>query len=478
MEKYIGCGKFSKYYYYILLTFLFEFLNDFIYGFNYINYLGEAKLIDTNTQKYFSWHHIIHQIFNYFGTFIFSFCFYKYEIYLLKRDLNKNSPPRNPKKDLLGISLIHNDLEEYQSNKNIMPCLIISFIWVLEELSIDIYSYALKDLDFWMVELIIITYLNAYMFKIQIYKHQKCAIWFTTFPCFLKVLTIILSLFDENKEIIPILYNVKRIFIPIGIIIYLILITLRSYVNTKIKYFMDFKYISSSKLLMYYGLMGLSVCIIICTITTFVPCHKSNTEIEIFDYICKVPYNNTDNIKSNKQYLESFIFYFKTFSGEMSDDFSPIEILYEIIIIISGIITFFFQKYFSILVIKHLTPVHLIISVPIFYFCQKITLVIWNYCKDELYDHSGLKFINIKFVIDIFGDCFSFFEFLIYLEIIELKFYKMNLNVKKNIQRRSFGESYGIEGIEEKSTINNNENQEEDEEEEDQSDTDGELTLN
>ena len=135
-----------------------------------------------------------------------------------------------------------------------MPCLIISFIWVLEELSIDIYSYALKDLDFWMVELIIITYLNAYMFKIQIYKHQKCAIWFTTFPCFLKVLTIILYLFDENKEIIPILYNVKRIFIPIGIIIYLILITLRSYVNTKIKYFMDFKYISSSKLLMYYGL--------------------------------------------------------------------------------------------------------------------------------------------------------------------------------------------------------------------------------
>ena len=478
MEKYLGFGKFSKYYYYILLTFFFEFLNDLLYGFNYLNYLGEAKLIDTNTQKYFSWHHIIHQIFNYFGTFIFSFCFYKYEIYSFKKDLNRNSPPHILNKDLLGISLIHNDLEAYESNHNIMPCLIITFIWVLEELCIDIYSYALKDLDFWMVELIIITYLNSYMFKKQIYKHQKCAIWFTTFPCLLKILTIILSLFDNNKEIIPILYNVHRIFIPIGIIIYLILITLRSYVNTKIKYFMDFKYISQSKLLMYYGLMGLSICTIICIITTFVPCHNTNPEIEISDYICKIPFNNTNYTKSNEQYLDNFIIYFKTFSGKISEDYSSIEILYEIIIIISGVITFFFQKYFAILVIKHLTPVHLIISVPLFYFFQKIVLVIWNYYKKELHDHSGIKFIHVKFIIDIFSDIFSIFEFLIYLEIIELKCCKMNINVKTNIQRRSFGESYGINKNKEQPSINNNENEEEDEEEEDESDTQGDLTLN
>ena len=67
--------------------------------------------------------------------------------------------PPEQNKDLMQISLIHNDLEEFDSHNNFMMYLIIVFIWIIEEQSIDIYSYALKDLDFWMVELIIITYL-------------------------------------------------------------------------------------------------------------------------------------------------------------------------------------------------------------------------------------------------------------------------------------------------------------------------------
>ncbi len=484
MGNYIGCGKFNKYYYYIFLTFFFELLNDFLYGFNYLDFLKDAKFIDTKTQMYFSWHHIIHQIFNYFGTFILAYGFEKYEIYSIKQLLSMAQPPEQ-NKDVMQISLIHNDLEELESHNNFMMYLIIVFIWIIEELSIDIYSYALKDLDFWMVELIIITYLNAYMFKIEIYKHQKCAIWFTIFPCLLKIITIILSLFDNNKEKIPILYNVNRLLIPIGIIIYLILITLRSYVNSKIKWFMDLKYISPSKLLIYYGLLGTIVCTIICTISTFVECHKSGEVKEISDYICKIPYkdensNNTNQTKFNKIYLDSFIYYYKTFSGDISEDFSKKEIVYEIIIIICGIITFFFQKYFSILVIKYLTPVHLIISVPVFYFFQKISLVIYNFFKDELYNHSAIQNIITKFIIDIFSDCFSFFEFLVYLEIIELKCGKISYNIKRNITRRSFGESYGIHENQNKiNIINNNEieGEEEEDEEEEEEDSD-DFTLN
>ena len=141
---------------------------------------------------------------------------------------------------------------------------------------------------------------------------------------------------------------------------------------------------------------------------------------------------------------------------------------------------FFFQKYFSILVIKYLTPVHLIISVPVFYFFQKISLVIYNFFKDELYNHSAIQNIITKFIIDIFSDCFSFFEFLVYLEIIELKCGKISYNIKRNITRRSFGESYGIHENQNKiNIINNNEIEgEEEEDEEEEEDDSDDFTLN
>ena len=494
MGKYISCGKFNNYFYYIIFTFFFDLLNDALYGFNYIDMFNEMKIIKSDTQNYFSWHHLIHQIFNYFGTFVFAYCFEKYEIRSSRREQERLSPnpPTPDNNNNIQIILIHNDiddLDDHQYSNNWMILLII-FLWVLEEQLIDIYSYALKDLDFWMVELIIITYLNAFMFKKEIYKHQKFAIWITILPCLLKILTIVLSLLDDKEEIKddkePILYSLHKILIPIGIIIYLILITLRSYVNTKIKWFMDLKYISHNRLLIYYGFWGTLFCTIISTMSTFIPCNDNKNEIEISDYICKIPYKDPNSNSSNYEhkYLESFIFYFQTFEGKIGKNFKKTEIFIEIVIIISGLVTFFFEKYFSVLIIKNLTPVHLIFSYPMFYFFQKMVLVLYNVGKRQLEIKSEKKFLIPKFILDTSGDLISFFGFLIYLEMIELKCGKYDYNIKKNITRRSFGESYGIHENKKKHLINSNNNtinsinttsdNEEEEGEEDES----EFTLN
>ena len=71
------------------------------------------------------------------------------------------------------------------------------------------------------------------------------------------------------------------------------------------------------------------------------------------------------------------------------------------------------------------------------------------------------------------GDFLSFFGFLIYLEMIELKFGNLHYNTKKYIIKRSFDESYGIE---QNAPILNNNNEEE--EVEDESDSSADLTLN
>ena len=463
MGKYISFGKFNKYFYYIILAFFFDLLNDALYGFNYLDMLTEMKIITSETQTYFSWHHLIHQIFNYFGTFVFAFCFEKYEISSSRREQERLSPnPPNQDINSIQIILIHNDVDDLDDHQyyNYWMILLVIFLWVLEEQLIDIYSYALKDLDFWMFELIIITYFNSFMFKIEIYKHQKFAIWISILPCLLKIATIILSLFDENIDKEPILYNINRYLIPIGIIIYLVLITLRSYVNTKIKWFMDLRYISHSKLLIYYGLMGTIFCTIVSTVSTFIPCNDNKEEHEISDYICKVPYKdpNTNYSVSDHKYLENFNYYFKTFEGEIGENFKKSEIIIEIVIIISGLVTFFFEKYFSVLIIKNLTPVHLIFSYPIFYFFQKMVLVLYNIMHKQFEIKSEIRFIIPKFILDTSGDLISLFGFLIYLEMIELKCGKFDYNIKKNITRRSFGESYGIHENKKKPLVNSNNN--------------------
>jgi hypothetical protein len=222
------------------------------------------------------------------------------------------------------IAYIVQDDEE----KNIMNayskkflCFII-FLWIIEEHLIEIFSI-LKDLDFWMIEIIILSYLYSRMFKEQIYLHHKLIMIVNLLPIILKVISITFSFKDiYNKEgddyeyRYPPIYKdtklknlyVRFVFlIPVGILIYLILITLRSYVNSNLKIFMDKKNIDAFKLLLIYGSFGTVISFITCLITTFVDC-GNKYEKDIYAYFCKVQYYD-------KKYFDNFKAYFQSFKG-------------------------------------------------------------------------------------------------------------------------------------------------------------------
>ena len=109
----------------------------------------------------------------------------------------------------------------------------------------------------------------------------------------------------------------------------------------------------------------------------------------------------------------------------------------------------FGNKFFYVLVIKYLTPAQLIFSFPIFYFFDKISLIINNLIIDKTFFKEGVTMGNkgAKFILDITGDLLSFVGFLIYLEIIELNFCSFNYDTKRNITGRSYDESYGISKV-------------------------------
>ena len=340
MGGYISFAKFNKKHLYILYSILFLILKDFSFGFNYNDSFEPLiKASDEKANENFSEHFLIKNILCYIFTFIFSLILYVFERKKIEKNLKNKS--ENGDNALVSpsfsqIKYIHHVSKNiYLSNKSILFLLFIIFMWILNENLLHLFSI-LKDLDFWMIEIIIISYMTSFFFKTKIYIHHKMIIYLNLFPVIFKIITIILSFKDDCNKNDDYYYNynykndscdknnetlnkAKRLknyyvkneyIVPIGIIVYLLLITLRSYVNSSLKWLMDLKYISDKKLLMIYGIFGAIISFIICIITTFVEC-KNNIDIaDIYNYICKVNNNNTlyfDDFKDIKYDLISIL---------------------------------------------------------------------------------------------------------------------------------------------------------------------------
>ncbi len=175
--------------------------------------------------------------------------------------------------------------------------------------------------------------------KGELKTHQKVSNWLVAITGTLsKSILILIDKFEDDKKDI-INKDASWLFIIIGIIIYFGIILLRAYVYANLKLFMDESFISSSELLMFYGLIGTIISFIVCLISTFVECSGDYFK----DYICPVSYTN-DEENSNIKYFDNFILYFKTLNGEINDKINDklgLEIFYEIIVILIGTVFFF-----------------------------------------------------------------------------------------------------------------------------------------
>jgi hypothetical protein len=243
------------------------------------------------------------------------------------------------------------------------------------------------------------------------------------FPSLFKVCSIYLSFQDKSEDKnnytghLPIYYttNNETFKIIFGVLFYIILITLRSYVNLKLKWHMDIKYISHYKILTAFGSIGSFIYLLICIISTFIKCKEG----EFCKYLGKVEYKNS-------YYFDSIKIYWKDLKFE------------EIFVVFVGFLAFFFKKLYTILVIKNLTPVHVIFSVPFRYLIQKVISISYSLIKRE---YSKNKYKIYKLILDTSGDIFSWFGFLIYLEIFAIKFCNLDYDIKNNIMRRSFADT-------------------------------------
>ena len=279
-----------------------------------------------------------------------------------------------------------------------------------------------------MVELLVMSYINAKMFNLKIYKHQIFAIIFNSFICLLfRLPSFILSfsLEDEKGEKDPkSLYKINGWYIVLGLIIYIIIITFRAYTYIKIKWFMDLKFISSAKLVIYISFIGILISSISCIIQTNIKCSPKIN-------FCEISYTN-----SSSKYLDNFGVYYENISNLENNN----EIIYEICVILFGMICKFFSLYYEILIIQYLTPVHTIFYSSLYYSIIKIISIFYNKIITNHF-FNGMQKNDEKrfyiFLLELSGNIIAIFGFLIYLEIIELRFCKLNYNLRKSIVKRS-----------------------------------------
>ena len=259
MGEYISFAKFNKNHLYIVYSIIFLILKDVVFGYNYND--SFKPLFSDQAYENFSEHYLIKNVLCYVITFFISLFFYCRE----RKKLGRKSFNK-----LLQSAKIKyfqfNNKNIFFTKTNIVLILII-FLWILDENLIQIFSF-LKDLDFWMIEIIIISYMTSRMFKEKIYLHHKMIIYINLFSIIFKVIAITLSFNDTcnkvndgdyyycynynykinnfnmclSKNETAYLNNIEKInlngglknyyvvnthMVPIGITVYLILITLR-----------------------------------------------------------------------------------------------------------------------------------------------------------------------------------------------------------------------------------------------------------
>ena len=426
MGKYISCGQYNKYYKYIILGIFFNILVNFIFGFDLNDDFKQLLLFPSDGQKKLYKHVTVHEIFQYIGIFIFS-C-------IIERISNKNEIISQGVLSLLTersdskAILIFKDSQDEIGRISILNFIFVITVNVCLVFSAEIfYQLGLKIFDFWMFELLVMSYINAKMFNLKIYKHQIFAIIFNSFICLLfRLPSFILSfsLEDEKGEKDPkSLYKINGWYIVLGLIIYIIIITFRAYTYIKIKWFMDLKFISSAKLVIYISFIGILISSISCIIQTNIKCSPKIN-------FCEISYTN-----SSSKYLDNFEVYYEKISNLENN-----EIIIETCVIFFGMICKFFAFYYDILIVQYLTPIHNIFYCSIYYSFIKIIALFYNKIKTNHFFNGNEENNKEKFYIfflDLSGNIIAIFGFLIYLEIIEFEFCNFNYNSRKSIIKRS-----------------------------------------
>ena len=412
---------------------------------------------------------------------------------LSKHIMNKNITKKHNKKNDTKINdstdpnitgynkyeLIHNDIYENIVDNSRKYIIISSILLILKDILEKVIFKNNDIFNYFFINILIITLIYKYYFKEKIYKHQGLAL----------IIILIVSgaflvscMFNTTNNINKNGYQTSSPIFEIFsgqyyMIFLLILISIFISICLSIgliiqKRIMDYKFITPYKLILYKGIIGLFIIIIIIIISTNVYCseinedssnNKNNTYNESMNYnnisdikflmkendissTTQFEFLYCDDIYNNKTYYDNFFSYITNitkFDNDKNQKYIEMFLSIPLYIIFN-----FVASITLLLVNKYLSPIHCliqdsiynIIHIPVQYSAQNF----FNRSNTSENDYnSSSSNANLIFmtldtrILKIISYSVSFIGYCIYLEIIELKFCGLNKNIKKNIRKRA-----------------------------------------
>ena len=445
MGFYINCGKYHKNYKYVILTGIFMTSKYYIPHL-LIAIFSTKEIINEYTASLFD-HEYIMDNFRLFVMMIFSIIFYIYEKKSSKSESNfeksdnlNSSNSSNSDKGCFGVIKDNDEkkkkLNETKNYSN-LNIIIIVIICLITEFFTEIISY-LSLFTYWMVILLIISYINTKMFKREIYTHHKIAIYFSFIVAFIFQLTSFILSMKSEEEINSNIYKqyLDLWFLPIGLIIHFVYVSLNSYIYSKMKWLMDSKYISLGKLFMIYSIAGFIFNIIVCVILTNIKCNGKTAE-----FYCEIKDEDDSYLENFDLFYENLIVIYENFK----EDF-----IYVIIIAFVDMVTYSLYIFFFLSILKNLAPEYFFFLGSITGVFSQIIMMINNKISKGYFianEEKDFKLLLPKFLLNIIGNSLAVIGFLVYLEIIELNFCNLDYNIRRKIMERSIIDSIGKTSI-------------------------------
>lgn len=395
-------GNCSKFYLYILGAFFFEFFSDLIISFKDIK--SDSKINIFGFKTVLKDHKMIKFFYKYLGMMIFGILFFFIE-------KSKMSDGFKKKESFIPIN------GENKINKNAFKeLLIIGIIFSSQAIIRKLLSILrFSKFDYWVFNIIFITIFMKFIFKINVYKHQKFSLIFIFMLNFSLLLWANLKnshkdINDDSKKINGFEYINQVLGSPFySILIYLVYILLSagtSYSRVLSKQIMEHKYQSKYKIIYIIGIFGVVFILITLIFTSIFKCG-----------------GNIKKICPN-EHFDSLTNYFSELKESFSDNkipfFSEIFLINPLFLFVS-----FIQFTFEYHIIFYLNPNFILISDSLYFATQNLFQFIFDFGNIE-------SDFYLNFIVEII----TLLAYCIYLEIIEIRCFELNRNTRKSIMKR------------------------------------------
>ena len=424
--NYISIGLCSKYFLFILGICLFKFLKQSLFNFFQIYPPSASGIFGFMPVLY--GHFVISSIYTYIGYIIFSLLFY-----FISKKTSKNTNEIEEIKKRVNSNfsyLTQNMLNKQNANKitvrkiikTVGACAVLVF---QTDFSKIMYLYDISLFNIWTFYIVFILFFMKKFFVIEIFNHQKYSMYFVIIVCTILLMTSTFLPYNEFSEKnsyqkVNDLTGSYFACIPI-LIIFISFTAMTSFFIVYSKAIMDIEMFPPYILIAIMGITGLVLNLIVLIITSLSSCTMEN----MFKNICIVG-------NEGGTYYDNLSIYFSNMKARYDNEETRSHFFMEIFLVIPLYLIFSFLEFVcQIFSIYYLNPNFILIKEPIYYGTLRLVSLIYN-----IKHISAVMYLSQFFLLE-FAEIFGLLGYIVYLEIIELKFCGLDTNIRRKIINRN-----------------------------------------